>query len=59
MGLTAAEIIAHPAFATVEWDLPPTKEGVVDVAHGRAGGPFKLYWELHGVGDVKTVVGHV
>ncbi len=57
MPLKAAEIISHPAFDTVEWDLPPTKEGYAEVAKGRAGGPFKLYYEIHGQGDVKLVVG--
>jgi hypothetical protein len=57
MPLKAAEIISHPAFDTVEWVLPPTKEGYAEVAKGRAGGPFKLYYEIHGQGDVKLVVG--
>ena len=57
MPLKAAELIAHPAFKTVEWDLTPTKEGYAEVAKGRPGGPFKLYWEIHGVGEIKTVVG--
>ena len=56
MPLKAAKIISHPAYHTVEWDLPPTEKGSTEVAKGRAGGPFKLYWEVHGQGDVKTVV---
>lgn len=56
MGLTAAEIMAHPAYNTVEWDLPPTKQGTSQVAKGRPGGPFNLYWEVHGTGDIKLVV---
>jgi hypothetical protein len=56
MGLKAAEILAHPAFKTVEWDLPPTRSGKAEVAKGRAGGPFQLHWEVHGTGDVKLVV---
>lgn len=55
--LKAAEILVHPAFSTIEWDLPPTREGYCDVALGRPGGPFKLYWEIHGQGEVKIVVG--
>lgn len=56
MGLTAAEILAHPAYKTVEWALKPSKEGKCEVAEGRAGGPFKIHWEVHGTGDVKLVV---
>lgn len=56
MPLKAAEIIAHPAFKTVEWDLKPSKDGFADVARGRPGGPFKLKWEVHGQGPVKLVV---
>ncbi|KAK4949930.1 hypothetical protein LTR10_011772 [Elasticomyces elasticus] len=55
MGLTAAEIMAHPAYNTVEWDLPPTKKGTAQVANGRPGGPFNLYWEVHGTGPTKLV----
>ncbi|KAL2430373.1 hypothetical protein ABEF95_005904 [Exophiala dermatitidis] len=55
MPLTAKEIIAHPGFKTVEWDLPPTKQGKCEVAKGRSGGPFKLYYEVHGTGPVKLV----
>lgn len=57
MPLKAAEIISHPAFHTIEWDLSPKDKGSTEVAKGRPGGPFKLYWEVHGRGDVKTVVG--
>ena len=59
MPLTASEIIAHPAYNTVEWDLPPSKKGYCEVAKGRAGGPFRLFWEIHGDGDLKTVVSWV
>ncbi|KIW82370.1 hypothetical protein Z517_05397 [Fonsecaea pedrosoi CBS 271.37] len=55
MPLTAAEIIAHPAFDTVEWRLEPSRSGYCEVARARHGGPFKLYWEIHGKGDVKLV----
>ncbi len=57
MPLKAAELASHPAYDTVEWDLPPTKKGYTQVAKGRGGGPFKLYWEVHGQGSAKTVVG--
>ncbi|KAH0843009.1 hypothetical protein FOPE_08382 [Fonsecaea pedrosoi] len=55
MPLTAAEIIAHPAFDTVEWHLEPSRSGYCEVARARHGGPFRLYWEIHGKGDVKLV----
>jgi len=55
MPLTAAEILAHPAYNTVNWDLPPTKKGRCEVAKGRSGGPFKIHYEIHGTGDVKLV----
>jgi hypothetical protein len=57
MVLTAEQIKAHSAYNTVEWDLPPTNQGYAEVCQGRMGGPFKMFWELHGQGDVKVVVG--
>jgi hypothetical protein len=56
MPLTAAEVLAHPAYNTLNWDLPPTKKGRCEVAKGRNGGPFKIHYEIHGTGDVKLVV---
>lgn len=56
MPLTAAEVLAHPAYKTVHWDLPPTKQGKCEVAKGRAGGPFNIHYEVHGTGNVKLVV---
>lgn len=53
--LKAAEIIAHPAFQHLDWDLPPTSSGKASVAKGRAGGPFNLYYEIHGTGSRHTV----
>ena len=55
MPLTAAEIIEHPAFNTVIWDLTPTKKGKCAVAHGR-GGPIDIAYEIHGTGPVHLVV---
>lgn len=54
--LKAAEIVAHPAFKHVEWKLPATTSGKVDVAKGRSGGPIGLYYEIHGNGDRRVVV---
>lgn len=56
MPLKAAELVTHPAFDSIEWDIPPTRKGYSEVAKGRSGGPFKLYWEIHGEGSIKTVV---
>ncbi|KIX94927.1 uncharacterized protein Z520_09237 [Fonsecaea multimorphosa CBS 102226] len=55
MPLTAAEILAHPAYDTVDWHLEPSKSGYCEAAKTRHGGPFKLYWEIHGKGEVKLV----
>ena len=55
MSLTAAEIIEHPAFNSVIWDLTPTKKGKCAVAH-RRGGPFDIAYEIHGTGPIHLVV---
>lgn len=55
-GLTAAELISHPAFKHLKWNLPPAEEGYAEVAKGRSGGPFKLWYEIHGKGSTKIVV---
>lgn len=49
MPLTAAEVIEHPAFNTVIWDLKPTKKGKCPVAQSR-GGPIDIAYEIHGTG---------
>lgn len=54
--LTAAEIEAHPAYESVEWEFTPTKAGKCEVAQNRRGGPLNLYYEIHGSGPVKLVV---
>ncbi|KAF4208170.1 hypothetical protein CNMCM8927_001189 [Aspergillus lentulus] len=53
--LTAQEIIAHPAYETVDWKLPPTTSGRALVAQNRRGGPINLNYEIHGTGPVKLV----
>ena len=55
MPLTAAEILANPAYHHVVRDLPPTKKGKVSVAKGR-GGPFDVAYEIHGTGPIHIVV---
>ena len=53
--LTAAEIVQHPEFEHVTWDLPPTKKGKVAVAKGR-GGPLDIAYEVHGHGPIHLLV---
>ncbi|PWY92178.1 hypothetical protein BO70DRAFT_4884 [Aspergillus heteromorphus CBS 117.55] len=54
--LLAEEVVKHPAFDTVDWNLPSTSSGTCTVAQGRRGGPLNLYYETHGTGPVKLVV---
>ncbi len=55
--LTAAELLQHPEFPNVMLKLKPTREGTVAIAAGR-GGPFNLWWEIHGEGPRRIVVRH-
>lgn len=55
MPLTAAELIEHPAFPDVIWDLKPTTKGKCVVAATR-GGPFNIAYEIHGTGPIRIVV---
>lgn len=55
MPLRAEEILAHPAFHNVIWDLEPAKKGKCSVAKGR-GGPFDIAYEIHGTGPRKIIV---
>ena len=57
MPLTVAEIVEHPAFDSVIWDLKPTTKGKCAVAHAR-GGPIDIAYEIHGTGPIKLVVSH-
>lgn len=52
---TVAETLKHPAYPTTIWKLEPDRKGLVPVAEGR-GGPFKISWEIHGVGPTKLIV---
>ncbi|KAI9795196.1 MAG: hypothetical protein M1816_000218 [Peltula sp. TS41687] len=52
--LTAAELIAHPQYHYVFYDLQPTKKGKVAVGQGR-GGPFNIAYEVHGHGPIHLV----
>lgn len=57
--LTAQELLAHPAFSTNDWSarIPPTSTGYAPINAGsrRPGGPFSIYYELHGTGSTKIV----
>jgi hypothetical protein len=53
--LTAAQLLEHPEYPKVIWDLEPTQKGTIPVAHGR-GGPFDISYEVHGTGDICLVV---
>ncbi|PLB52075.1 putative alpha/beta hydrolase [Aspergillus steynii IBT 23096] len=53
--LTATEVVNHPAYKAVGYNLTPTVSGTHPVAHNRRGGPFNLYYEIHGTGPIKTV----
>ncbi|CZT17011.1 related to alpha/beta hydrolase [Ramularia collo-cygni] len=52
--LTVEEVIAHPEYPHVVWNLPANKEGKLDVAAGR-GGPLKFAYEVHGHGPSKIL----
>ena len=54
--LSPEEIVNHPEYAHVNWDLKYEKRELIDVAKDR-GGPFKLAYELHGHGPRHIVVG--
>jgi len=54
--MTAAELLEHPEYPYVTWDLKPQKKGKAAVAKGR-GGPFNIAYEVHGHGPTKLVVG--
>ena len=56
MALTAVEILEHPAFESVIWDLKPTKKGTCTVAKAR-GSPVNIAYETHGDGLIRLVVG--
>ncbi|KAL4867107.1 hypothetical protein BDV12DRAFT_186972 [Aspergillus spectabilis] len=53
--LTAAEVVAHPAYKHLDWKLSPTTSGTCPVAQKRRGGPINLYYQIHGNGPIKLV----
>ncbi|KAF2834487.1 alpha/beta-hydrolase [Patellaria atrata CBS 101060] len=52
--MTAAEIVQHPEYPHVWWELKPEKKGLCPVAKGR-GGPFNIAYEVHGQGPIHLV----
>ena len=56
--MTAAELVLHPEYTHITWDLQPTKEGKAVVAIGR-GGPINIAYEIHGHGNRHLVVRYV
>jgi hypothetical protein len=58
-GLSAQELVEHPGYKHLKWNLPVDEDGHVEVAKGRSGGPFKIWYEKHGKGDNRIVVGNV
>lgn len=54
--LLAEEVIKHPAYNTINYDLPATTSGSCTVAQNRRGGPLNINYEIHGTGPVKLVV---
>jgi glycylpeptide N-tetradecanoyltransferase len=49
------DTLNHPAFPTTVWNLEPDQKGVAAVAQKR-GGPYRITWEIHGVGPSKLLV---
>lgn len=50
--MTAAEVVQHPEFKHVIWDLSPTKKGKVLVGKGN----IQIAYEIHGHGPIHLVV---
>ncbi|KAK2008212.1 glycylpeptide N-tetradecanoyltransferase [Colletotrichum eremochloae] len=53
--LSIEELQKHPAFSTTQWNLKPTSSGYINVAQSRPGGPFPMWYEIHGNGPKKIV----
>lgn len=52
--LSVEQILEHPEYPHVNWDLAAVKKEKIEIAHGR-GGPFGLAHELHGHGPRKLI----
>ncbi|PSN67758.1 alpha/beta-hydrolase [Corynespora cassiicola Philippines] len=52
--MTADELVKHPEYNHLIWDLKPEKKGKLPVAKDR-GGPINIAYEVHGRGDRHVV----
>jgi hypothetical protein len=53
--MTPEELLAHPEYNHLIWDLKPSRQGKVAVAKSR-GGPINIAYEIHGHGKTHLVV---
>ena len=53
--MKAEDIVVHPEFPYVNWNLAPTRKERIVIARGR-GGPFRIAYEIHGKGPIHMVV---
>ena len=53
--LTSNELLEHPEYPYLTWDLQPAAKGKAAVGKGR-GGPFHICYEIHGHGPLHLVV---
>lgn len=56
--LTSNELVEHPEYPYITWDLQPAAKGKAAVGQGR-GGPFHISYEIHGHGPLHLVVRRV
>lgn len=54
-GLTASEVVNHPAYPYIIRTFPPTSKGTVQVPGGW-GANCEIVYEIHGTGPKKIVV---
>ncbi|KAF1958508.1 alpha/beta hydrolase-like protein [Byssothecium circinans] len=52
--MTAEELLKHPEYPHIIWDLKPSQKDKVSVANDR-GGPFNIAYEIHGHGNTHLV----
>jgi hypothetical protein len=53
--MKAAEIVVHPEFPYVNWNITPSRKERIVVGRDR-GGPFRIAFEIHGKGPIRMVV---
>ncbi|KAH7135552.1 Alpha/Beta hydrolase protein [Dendryphion nanum] len=52
--MTPDELVKHPEYSHLIWDLKPAQRGKIAVAKSR-GGPIDIAYEIHGHGDHRLV----